>query len=196
VQVRGKGVTGKERDILSQKRSVSKDLFAIVAASITVLVALFGAMTTMRQVRARQLEMGPAKNRHHDDQRDIVAYILGINGFNEKVDMIRSSERELSYWSLADALTEQCLQKKDLEETQRVIKVLQNLLEYASIADSSCLIIHYNIARAAARVGDMAMAGTHLSQSKKGKEGFILKRISFDEVLSNLDAKLSMHSKT
>jgi hypothetical protein len=74
--------------------------------------------------------------RHRDDQRDVLAYILGAHGFYEEADWARGSERRLSYWSGADRLTEGVLRSPEKDKLQRAIKCLEALLDYAGIEDT------------------------------------------------------------
>lgn len=94
--------------------------------------------------------------------------------------------RKAAYWSEADRLAEFCLQSGDATVNARGQSCLEHLLEYASMADTSELLIHFNIARLAAKQGDATAAREQLEAARKGNHKVIDKRISFDAELSKL----------
>ena len=123
---------------------------------------------------------------HHDDQRDVAAYVLGVSGFPEEAALVRSLGRVMSYWSLADLLTERWLQARDADLARRGVTVLQRLLEYASIAETSRWLIQVDIARLAAAGGDMEMARKTLQESMKHEHKVIQHRAAHDASLAKL----------
>lgn len=54
------------------------------------------------------------------------------------------------------------------------------------MADTSRLIVHYNIARLAAAKGDNTLANDHIKLARKGKHAVIEKRIAFDSNLTKV----------
>jgi len=126
-----------------------------------------------------------------DYQRDVMAFVLALNGFAELASVTRQSERHQFYWSTADALTEHCLANADEQFLRRGIKALVDLIGYADMAPSSQLLIHYNIARLAVCIPDRALVQEHIGLARKGKYKVIEKRIALDPELAGLDPTVS-----
>jgi hypothetical protein len=139
VVVRGKGVTGLPRATTGEN-SDQNILLALVVSSTGAILAVFSMFYIMVSLRRRLLGRTPSKyfsKRHHDDQRDVTAFVFFANGFNEEAQWARNSERELSYWGEADRLTDKVLEPGAPESIRSAIKCLQELLSYANIADTS-----------------------------------------------------------
>lgn len=75
---------------------------------------------------------------------------------------------------------------KDVATIERGISCLRQLLEYAYMANTSRLIVHYNIARLAAAKGDNTLANDHIKLARKGKHAVIEKRIAFSSNLTKV----------
>ena len=185
IQVRGKGLTARERspDDKEKKKDVLSTSFA-AAISTMIIPLIFFLVSRFRPGLFYT-------KKHRDDQRDVLAYILAINGFFDLANSTRQSERRQSYWSIADALTEQCLVSTDEQIIRRGVKALLDLVEYASMADTSQLLIHYDIARLAARIPDESLLKEHLSLARKGGHKVIEKRIKLDQELSAISSTTS-----
>lgn len=125
-------------------------------------------------------------SKHSDDQRDVMAYILGANGFYEEASHFRNIERDTSYWALSDYLAERCIESGDKDKIQRGIKCLSDLLSYARMSDTSELLIHYNLARLSTIIGDLKLARNHLELARKGRHRVIEMRIAFDKNISQI----------
>jgi hypothetical protein len=125
-------------------------------------------------------------DRHSDDQRDVMAYVLGRFGLQEPAERIRYITRSITYWSASDALTEELLTKGDATEMKAGAEALTFLLEYARVAPGSQPIVSVNIARLALRVGDEARARSALSAAIEEDQPVIRKRIQGDATLSRL----------
>lgn len=177
ISIRGRGVTAYQKPTISEKRKISQ--------IISLLAAAFSALLPLIAIR-RILPRFFFTKRHRDDQRDIFAFVLGVNGFYAEAEAIRNSVRSLSYWSESDRLAERCLISKDVSTIERGISCLRHLLEYAGMSDTSRLIVHYNIARLAAAKGDNTLVNDHLKVARKGKHAVIEKRIAFDSNLAKV----------
>lgn len=177
ISVRGKGITATQRAQVGEEKREFLEILPLVAAAtlapLPFILRLFfpGFLFTRR---------------HRDDQRDVMAFVLGAHEFYEQAQTTRSVERKLSYWSESDRLAEYCLLSGGPDTMRRGVRCLQHLLEYASMAETSELLVHFNIARLAARAGDKALAREHLTTARKGNHRVIDRRISFDEELARL----------
>lgn len=181
VEVRSKGAVGVEIARGNIRKGSPKDLF-IFSLSVGILALV---PVTVRALRKFNPKMFYTK-RHKDDQRDILAYIFSLNGFVDESHEIRNSSRELSYWSEADFLTQRCLRTDDEPTMRRAIKCLEDLMDYAAVADTSLLIINYNVARMAVAINDIEKAKVSLGLALKGKHKVIVRRINFDSRLLEL----------
>jgi hypothetical protein len=123
---------------------------------------------------------------HRGDQRDVTAFVFAANGFNEEAQWTRNSERELSYWAEGDRLTEKVLEAGAPENIRRAIECLKALLNYGAIHDTSELLIHFDIARLAAAIGDKDAAFRHLSIARDRHHPVIETRVKMVPALSAL----------
>ncbi len=179
IGVRAKGATATQRETLT--KDVDK------TTSIPVLVATAGmALAPMMLIYLRLRSRRGYTTSHHDDQREVLAYVLSVNGLFDEALAARNSTRELSYWSHADLVTERCLNSNDEDRTRRGIKALNDLMHYAFVSDTSRMLINFDIARMAAAIGDVDTAKTHLKQALVVDHEVIKKRIGFDEHLSQI----------
>lgn len=181
VIVRGKGVTGVPRNAPG-KKSPLENILPLIGAAAGALLPLPILLLYLRRRTPRMFFLP----RHRGDQHDVVAFVFTMHGFHEEARWARNSERRLSYWAEADRLTEAVLEANDQAGIQRAIKCLQDLLYYASMQDTSELLIHFDISRLAAAINDSDTAFRHLSKARHRKHPVIEKRIEMDERLSKL----------
>ena len=128
--------------------------------------------------------------RHKDDQREILTYIYGINGFYEEASSARTSPKSLSYWSESDFLAERCLASETEDTLKRGITAMEQLLDYAEMAETSRLIIRLNIAKMATAINDLEKARENIALARKGNHKVVEKRIQFDNRLQKLTTPL------
>jgi len=186
VSIRSKGVNAIPRP--KQERSVSPGtLFIAAAATLVVMMA----MTLWLQLIMRR-NLAESSNSPPDpplDQRDVFAYVLGAHKMYAEADRVRHLEHA-TYWGQADYLAEQCIGGGDPNKTRAGISCLKNLLDYEpDIAETSKLIIHYNIARMAASVSDNETVRAHLAFTKHQENPLLKKRVAADQSLSRLDTE-------
>lgn len=179
VSVRGKGVTGVPESAASPESALDE----ILPASGAAFGALLSAMLIYLRRRTPKLFFTRS---HRDDQRDVLAYVLGMHGFDEHAQLTRNSQRRLSYWAEADRLTESVLSEGDEERIRNAITCLQDLLDYAWILDTYRMLIHVDIARLAAAIGDNALARDYLKRARRRGHKVIEKRIDMDERLKSI----------
>ena len=183
IELRAKGVTGTQR---TKERSEKKQkLEPAIAASIAALSTL-GAFIALRVLRARRDKRASYTTSHSDDQRDVAAYVLNVRGLSAEAHDLRSATRRLPYWSIADELTQRALVKNDAEHTRKLLSALETLLKYAAIAETSCLLLNYNIARLYNSVGDTEHAKAALCAARKENHKVIEKRIAFTRDLQTI----------
>lgn len=175
VIVRGRGVSTSLSSV--NQDSKSSEVLSSIAVSLLSLIIL----STTRFFPSLSYT-----SKHSDDQRDVMAYVLGANGFYEEASHFRNIERETSYWALSDYLAERCIESGDKDKIQQGIKCLSDLLSYARMSDTSELLIHYNLSRLSAVVGDLKLARNHLELARKGKHRVIEMRIAFDKNISQI----------
>jgi hypothetical protein len=176
ISVRGKGVTAALASSVPQNKGFLEFSGTAVAALLSVIILTVARSSSLFNTK-----------KHVDDQRDVVAYILGVHGFYQEATQMRALEREISYWSLADSVTEKCLESSNSDFVQRGIRCLTSLLSYAEIEQSSQLLINYDLARLAANAGDLKLAKGYLELAQKGNHPVINMRIAFDRNLSQID---------
>ncbi|WP_322685282.1 hypothetical protein [Nostoc sp. DedQUE07] len=175
ISVRGKGITAT----LASSVDKNKDFLGILSSFVVGVLSVFIYISTYF-FSASKID------KHNDDQRDIVAYILGVYGFYKEASQLRNLQREITYWSIADSVAEQCLQSGDPATVQRGIDCLSSLLSYAYIHEDSELLIKYNLARLAATTTDLKLARDYLEEARKGNNSVINMRINFDKSLSKI----------
>lgn len=190
VELRAKGTTGTQR---TKERTDKKDkmtaLLLPVAAAFSSLSA-FAALRILRRRRDRWYTTS-----HRDDQRDVAAYVLDACGLTDEARSLRLQVREMSYWSIADQLTQNALTKNDSDHIRKVIRALESLLKYASIAETSCFLVNYDLARLYNRVGDKEKAKSALALARKENHKVIDKRIALTDDLNEI-APVKLNTKT
>jgi hypothetical protein len=184
VEVRAKGIVGTER--LAQQPS--NRFFSLFSTILSVLIALITAFyvvpSVLNRIRGRKGVEFTAS--HHDDQRDVAAYVLDINGLHDQASRLRVITRKMSYWSIADDLTQSFLNDGRATELQKLANALEGLLQYAAIAETSCFLINYNLARIYLKLGDSARAKVKLTKAYKENNYVIAKRIAMVPGLEEL----------
>ena len=120
---------------------------------------------------------------HSGDQRDIVAYVLSVHGFLPEAEDLRRTGRRMSYWSIVDELTDRWLNTGDNEVMTRGVAVLDQLLEYARINESSKHLIRFNIARLALQLDDVGRLRREIENLHTSKSSTVAKRLDHNEAL-------------
>lgn len=147
------------------------------------------AMIPLLLLRTRKFRRFLYSQKHLDGQREILSYIYSINGFVEEANLIYSSNVDRYYWAESDFFTSKCLESNDKDKIRRAIKTLDDLIIYADIEHTSCLIIHFNIARLGAAIEANELAAAHLRLAKEDNHKVIEKRIQMDPVLVALESR-------
>ncbi len=123
---------------------------------------------------------------HFDDQRDIFAFILGAYGFIDDAEGIKKWPRELSYWSISDMLTEKWLNSGDNQKLISGREILNQLIEYAKIADESKRILLVNLARLSMALNDRKSAIEYITKAASDKRKIVKDRIKIHKELAGL----------
>ncbi len=185
IEVRAKGVIGHLTE-QPQARSAKVEIPSLLAAILSAFVTLY----FFRRIRRATPKFLYTKS-HRDDQRDILSFILELNGLNDEPEAIRRSGRILSYWAEADRLTNKILRLEDPDCTRRLTKSLEQLLYYADIQDTYRMLINTNIAKLYSKTGEIEKAKEAISKARSKKHKVIEKRIELDETLRKLVAPSS-----
>src|SRR5207249_4971052 len=110
VEVRAKGVTGKE-ETKDTQQGFASDILSLGGAAFAAISTLLATFTLI--TRRLKLHSELKMDQDDDDQRDIASYLLGIHGFQEEAHELRRSVRTMAYWSIADDLVERLLRSRD-----------------------------------------------------------------------------------
>ncbi|EIJ0971067.1 hypothetical protein LH716_004149 [Vibrio vulnificus] len=140
IDLRGRGVIGK----LVQKNDGSSllDVVTTATAAITIFAAFFSFKIRSGNSLASDIIDG-----HSGEQRDVVAYVLGVNGLSDDANDVRMLSRKISYWSIADYLCEKWIQSNDPDLQNKGAMSLKDLISYGSISPDSITLIKTCIVR-------------------------------------------------
>lgn len=192
IEIRAKGIVGKERDdSASEKKST---LSSIVTAVMTaLLVAFFVIPNSIARIRA----IGGKRftTSHHDDQRDVTAYVLDVHGLHREATDLRRVSRSISYWSIADDLTQGFLDAGDPNRLNQLAKALEDLMNYGAVAETSCFLLNYNLARIYLELGNLKLARAKLDEALKENHQVIGKRIELIPALTELRSNEANETK-
>lgn len=186
IEVRGKGILGKQAESEKSSQGPAKEIFPII---ISAVGALLTAVFFIRKVFVRKVIIKDFdeligktidETGHHGDQRDTLAYALEMKSLSEEAQAIRESPRDLTYWASSDALCNKWLRLGDADRLRSGIEALNFLINYAAIHDSSQRIIMLNMARLSIFLKDVEQARKYLKIAKEKKDIIIEKRINAD----------------
>ncbi len=181
IDIRGKGIVAV-RKINDPKRSSG-----LTEILLPILATITAALGTVFTGIWRYLNSGDGLG---VEQRDGFAFLLGLHGFAEQAAELRSSPRDYSWWTLADALTERLLQShsKDEDAIQRGTALLQNLInQHLMMAKPSKAIIYLNLARLAEFIGDRRAAVQFIKSAQELDRTTADLRIGIVPSLANLN---------
>lgn len=167
VSLRASGVTGKEET--GGSSSPGGDINSFLEFFFPAVGVFAVLMTLLRMIRKKSIAEAtllPSEERHHGDQREVLSYLFGLNGFLEESERVLSLPQGVSYWAESDRISNRVMSNYEPESASRYKHVLEGLLKYASIADQSEGIVSFNIARVAARMGQNNVAQEHLKLAK------------------------------
>jgi hypothetical protein len=168
VSLRASGVMGKEEAGGSPSPGDDSASFLKFLLPAVGLFAIL--MTLLRVIRKKSMAeatLRPSEERHHGEQREVLSYLFGLNGFVEESERVLSLPQSVSYWAESDRISNRVMSNFQAESAARYKCVLEGLLKYASIASQSEGIISFNIARVAARMGQDNVAQEHLKLAKE-----------------------------
>ena len=165
LSIRGKGVNGIVQTHSSQTSQSS--IFGNIFVPLSIGV-FFGLMTTIYSQKGAQ----------HEN----LVYLCGVNCLNEDAEYY--SKNKTTYRIASDYLTLKALKDNNPEYTEHVIKLLFDLIEYASVADESKGIIYYNISRMEMSQANSEVAKDALNKAKKYNKREVVKRLKVDKLFS------------
>lgn len=182
VDLRGRGIIGKQA-IKDEKES----FLSSISTAMIAIIAFLGFLS-VNTIRGRILDsdsLSTIKDVHYDEQRDTFAYVLSINELNDDADEIRLITRKISYWSIADHLTQKWIISGDKDLMTKGCNTLKELIEYAGIQKDSILLIKSNILRLSQSLGNIESEDTILSELKNNNSNVIKKRLQNINYLKN-----------
>lgn len=186
VTLRGKGING-----IPQEESNNEIPFIWILTFITIGTTLV-SLTTRSLIKSKGLlESIDDKllrdklekideGKHHDDQKHIIAYICGLHGLVDEVDRLLSFPSDVSYWSEVDRMTSKAINSDDKGLIDKIKLILLDLVKYASIAESSQGIIHYNLARLEKHQGNNEEADKQIAVANNYNSNIIKTRLEID----------------
>lgn len=182
VDLRGRGIIGK------QATKDEKESFLSSISTAMIAIGAFLGFLSINTIRSKILDsdsLSTIKDVHYDEQRDIFAYVLSINELNDDADEIRLITRKISYWSIADHLTQKWIISGDKDLMTKGCNTLKELIEYAGIQKDSILLIKSNILRLSQSLGNIESEDTILNELKNNNSNVIKKRLQNIDYLKN-----------
>ncbi|EJL6264453.1 hypothetical protein NMS06_003456 [Vibrio cholerae] len=171
VDLRGRGVIGK-----LVEKGKANSFFDTITTSIAA-IGVFAAFIATEQKNKLPL-VSDTNGKHSGEQRDVVAYILGVNGLNLYANEIRMFPRDISYWSLADHLCEKWIDSGDKEVQRKGAASLIELIGYARIAEESITLIKTSVVRLSQESGSLSDSDPILLELKSSKSDVVQQRLA------------------
>lgn len=186
ISIRSKGITATQRRDL-QPRTATSFFWTTAPALLGMLATLAAFLLTYGRV-FRTILGHPAlfSDKHLDDQRQVMAYLLGAHGLYPEAERVRTLANDTSYWAQSDGLAELCIESGDKAKISKGINCLRALIEYADINQTYGKLIHFNIARMCVAADDLESAKKHLALARSPRHEVVEKRIRFSDALSKL----------
>lgn len=188
VALRARGLSGKE------KTNDEKEKFGTVfAAVLTALVGATAGLSSffMRAVGRSKRDLAAALTRiqsgkHSGNQRHVLAYLCDLHGLYDEAERYRTLNAEAQYWSESDRLSTVFLNCSDAKRKESVRRVLDDLLDYASIASDSADIINLNLARICHACGLQDEARSYLAHATAKGDELVKTRVRLDPILRSI----------
>jgi hypothetical protein len=171
--IRARGVIGKQKEFDKEKGLIGTFISALLGI-ISVLISFL----VLLKLRPNALYT----KQHSDDQRDVMAYILGATGLVEYAQEVRNIPREISYWSLSDDLTEKWLHTNNKDICLEGAKALERLIDYASMANTSVMLVHTNIASLYRFAENLEKSNQFIELAANSKHEVIKKRLEILDI--------------
>ena len=186
VSARGDGVLGVQARA-GQETDFKTTLYpVIVAAYAAVFAALLVSKRNRRVLSLVSRSMLGGNLGKPRGQSDVFVTLLSIHGKSDLIPEFLSDSRVCRYWSEADYLTARAIQSGDTEETEDCREILLDLLNLATtMATSSEAIVHYDIARLSAHIGDQEKLEHHLEIAKGLDPSETSARLSIDPLIDS-----------
>jgi hypothetical protein len=119
------------------------------------------------------------------DTRDVMSFLLGLEGLTDKAREIVSLPRQVSYCALSDYVTQTA--QNDVEKIRKHINCMKNLMSYAALDGMSKSIIQYNLARLHAKSGNVKDAKELLKLAYAAQRKLIRRRIEMTLELKGME---------
>lgn len=186
IDLRGRGVIGKQA-VKEEKNSIFASI-GIALAAISIFMAFLSSRKTSSKildVTGLSKSLSDIEDSHHGEQRDIVAYILGINGLQKEADEVRFIKRDISYWSISDHLVEKWIESRDSERMTKGAESLNELIGYAGIREDSVRLIKTGIARLYSELGNIVAVEKITNELASDESQVIKQRLNKASLLEN-----------
>ena len=191
VSVRGDGITGKKVEVLSSDSVGITTMFAVIAL-VATFAAIFSSFIYNQsghlpsinllgiQFPVSGLISSALLGKHVDDENKILAYICGLYGLLDDVENYLTRQGNTSYWAEADRISSLAIANAKTANAEKRKQVLLDLLEYASLSNTSESIINYDIARISLAQGNVEESKTFLEVAIKKGGRLIKTRLKID----------------
>lgn len=173
IDLRGRGVIGKPKKVSNDSALIN----LIVPAAFGILAVYFVPL-----LRRKFFPQIGYTSQHSDDPRDVVAYILGISGLIDEAKEIRMIDRDISYWSICDYLSEKWISEGDKEKCLLGAQTLEKLIDYASISDTSEMLVHTCISNLYKKASNSEKSNAAAHKAFETRHKVIEKRLNHSEI--------------
>lgn len=162
VKLRAKGITAVEKieDVKDEKQEEEPSKY------LALLAAIAATASTLTLLVRKKLN-SEDKSTHSGDQNEIIAYLCGIHGLKSEIERFLTLPRTSTYWAEMDRFASIAISLNEREQTEKIIKIVVDLIDYASMADSSKGIGYYNLARLYKSIGDLVNSDEYLDKANK-----------------------------
>jgi hypothetical protein len=178
VKLRAKGISSKEKNSEKDSNGETSGLLRILqylalAASLASVLTLF--------IRRKLVD----EEKHSGDQNEVIAYLCGIHGLDKQVERYLTLPNKTSYWAEMDRLASMAIASKSQDIANKLIAIIDDLIKYAGMADSSIGIGHYNLARLYKFVNDNNKCDNNLRLAKKKIPKLLATRMQIDPIFKD-----------
>ncbi|MCI3935760.1 hypothetical protein MQX03_01010 [Chryseobacterium aahli] len=135
-------------------------------------------------VRRKVTKIEDDNDKHFGDQNEVIAYLCGIYGLNNQVERYLTLPNITSYWSEMDRLTAIAITSNDINLVSKTIDLIENLIIYANMANSSIGIGEYNLAKLYKKSNNQVVSDEKLSLAKEKLPKLIEARLKIDPFLN------------
>lgn len=174
--IRGEGVNGIRQTSLSQN-SASYNIFFPLILGISVMLLTLGIRTKIGIKNIFNFKETSVKL--SAEQYENLLYLCGVNRLNEDVEFYLT--HKTTYLIASEYFTIKALNNTK-EYKEKVIKLFNDLINYANVSDSSKGIIYYNLAKIEMSRGNSSAAINNLNKAKEYNIKAVNNRLTVDTI--------------